>query len=220
MSTFSVQIPEAKAILKPIPPDQGAPYGLEYVFFAACAGELGPAPQGASANMLPAACYGPDKRVLGANDFVPGYTAIYVYADRSNANPIVANLLLDGSPIGSAAGPVPSPPRLARCAGSDANACLGHRLQVEIDRASAEIDPGAVSPDGRQLSEQLWVAFYTTRGDLGDELRLVNDAEQGWNDDNATEWHVPTTPGSVHLWGIVHDNRGGVSWTEGMVEVE
>jgi hypothetical protein len=66
----------------------------------------------------------------------------------------------------------------------------------------------------------VWVAFYTTAGEFKSELRLVNDAQKGWNEDNGTAWRAPMTPGPVRLWGIVHDNRGGVAWVEGEVIVE
>jgi hypothetical protein len=219
LSTHHADIPGADIILKPIPPARGPRYGLEYVFFAACAGRIGLAPAGASSNMLPIGCFGPGGEQLGPDDFVPGYTSIYVYADLLNANPIVSNLLLDGIPIGSPAGPTASRPHLPRCTSGKSVDCPAHTIKVDIDRASAEADPTAIS-NNRQLGEQVWVAFYTTAGEFKSEVRLVNDAEQGWNADNGTEWRVPTEPGPVRLWGIVHDNRGGVAWTEGEVIVE
>ena len=217
-STYATSIPQQ--ILKPIPPEQGAPYGLVFVFFAACAGQIRPIAPENNPNTLPVGCFGPDDQLLGPEDFVPGYTSIYVYGDRRNANPIVGNLLLDGGPIGSATGPAANPPRIARCTSSDSAGCPAHPIKVEIDPSSAEPDPGAVAVDGTQLREQLWVSFYATGGDFQSEVRLVNDARAGWNDDNGTGWRVPSTPGPVRLWGIVHDNRGGVAWTEGSVVVE
>jgi hypothetical protein len=217
VSTHHAFVPDG--ILRPIPPEQGSPYGLEYVFFAVCAGRIGFVPPAASPNTLPVGCFGPGGELLGPDEFVPGYTSIYAYADRRNANPIVSNLLLDGVPIGSATGPVATQLRIPHCTGGDSIDCPAHTIKVAIDPASAEEDPSS-TVDNRPLQEQLWVAFYTTAGEFKSELRLVNDAQKGWNEDNGTEWHVPTTPGPVHLWGVVHDNRGGVAWTEGEVIVE
>jgi len=218
-STHHADIPPADVILRPIPPEQGVPYGLEYVFFAVCAGRIGFVAPASSPNTLPVGCFGPSGDLLGPDDFVPGYTSIYAYADRRNTNPIVSNLLLDNAPIGSAAGPIATPPHVARCTASDSIDCPTHAIKVAIDPASAEVDPSATI-DNVPLGEQLWVAFYTTGGEFKSELRLVNDAQKGWNEDNGTEWRVPTTPGPVRLWGIVHDNRGGVAWVEGEVIVE
>jgi hypothetical protein len=219
VSTHRADIPPADVILKPIPPEQGSPYGLEFVFFAVCAGRIGLVPPGASPNTLPVGCYGPGGDLLGPDDFVPGYTSIYVYADRRNANPIVSSLLLDGAPIGSPTGPVATPPRIPHCTASDSIDCPAHAIKVAIDPSSAELDPSATIGN-KPLTEQVWVAFYTTAGEFKSEDRLVNDAQKGWNEDNGTEWHVPTTPGPVRLWGVVHDNRGGVAWAEGEVIVE
>jgi hypothetical protein len=219
VSTHHADIPPANVILKPIPPERGSPYGLEYVFFAACAGRIGFIPPAASPNTLPVGCFGPAGELLGPDEFVPGYTSIYVYADRRNANPIVSSLLLDGAPIGSSAGPAATPPRIPRCTSSDSIDCPAHTIKVAIDPASAEQDPSATIDTG-PLTEQMWVAFYVTAGDLKSELRLVNDSQKGWNEDNGTEWRAPATPGPARLWGVVHDNRGGVAWVEGEVVVE
>jgi hypothetical protein len=216
-STHQAIIPDT--ILKPLPPERGVPYGLEYVFFAACAGRFGVAAPGTNADTLPIGCYGPGGELLGTDDFVPGYTTIYAYADRRNANPIVSNLFFDDVPIGAAGGPTGSPPRIPHCTAGNSIDCPTHAIKVGIDRASAEIDPSG-TVDGRSLQEQLWVAFFTTAGEFKSELRLVNDSQQGWNEDNGTVWHVPSTPGPVRLWGVVHDNRGGVAWVEGEVTVE
>ena len=93
-------------------------------------------------------------------------------------------------------------------------------LQVDVDRSSAEDDLSATGPNGEILKEQIWVNFYSTRGDFTSALRLINDAVEGWNDDNATKFKVPAEAGPVHLWAVVHDNRGGVEWREAEIIVD
>src|SRR5262252_1786553 len=55
-------------------------YGLVYFLFTACAGFIGPHPQ-ATMNDLPVACFEDPERTkeLGPDDFVPGYSSLYVY---------------------------------------------------------------------------------------------------------------------------------------------
>jgi hypothetical protein len=219
-STHRAVIPPANVILKPIPPDRGPPYGLEYVFFGVCAGRIDYVPPTESPNTLPIGCYGSHGELLGPDDFVPGYTSLYVYADRRNANPIVGNLNFNGAPIGSMTGPVAPAPTVPHCTASDSIDCPAYPIKAEIDPASAEEDPATVKLDGEPIQEQIWVAYFATAGEFKDELRLVNDAQDGWNEDHGTVWHLPTTPGPVHLWAVVHDNRGGVAWAEGAVIVE
>jgi hypothetical protein len=94
---FSVTIPPDIISSRPPPPDPRLPpYGLSYVFFAACAGTipLEPAKSG-----FPVRCVDDAGHELGSNDFVAGYSAIYVYDDYGNTNPIVRTITLDGKPL-------------------------------------------------------------------------------------------------------------------------
>ena len=192
-----------------------APYGLSYVFFAACAGKLGAAaPDDQAANALPLACLDANGAPLGPDDFVPGFTALYAYETLTNANPIVTGLAFDGTLVPDDDA---SAPHVPRCATTD---CPTHGLHAGIDPASAEPDPGATTPDGTQLTEQVWVDYYATDGDIASAARLVNDATQGWNEEHGTDWTVPRDPGPVLLWAVVHDNRGGVAWLRRRVVVD
>jgi hypothetical protein len=76
--------------------DRSPPYGLEYVFFLICAGELKPAP---SDQQFPLACYSKSGTQLGADDFVVGYTAVYAYDEITNANPKVIGFSVDGKTV-------------------------------------------------------------------------------------------------------------------------
>jgi hypothetical protein len=57
--------------------------------------------------------------------------------------------------------------------------------------------------------EQLWTNYYVDRGSVGPEVKLVNDAVTGWNDEQFVEFRAPKDPGKVTIWAVVHDNRGG-----------
>jgi hypothetical protein len=191
-------------------------YGLRYVFFTACAGHLGAADPG-SANGLPIGCFDDMNQKLGPDDFVPGYSSLYVYDELRNANPVLnsPSLVID-----EAAKRVDGVPHVMRCTASDRSACPAFTVKADVSRESAERDPEAKDANGNPLLEQLWVAYYSTDGDFTNSLRLVNDATTGFNDDHGTKFRAPPTPGTVHLFGVVHDNRGGVVWALGKVIVD
>jgi hypothetical protein len=201
--TLSATIPSS--IIRPKFP---IAYGLKYIFFSACAGQLGldPSPDG-----FPLACFDDQMKKLGPDDFVPGYSAIYVYAELRNANPVV-----DADLVPS----LPADMHVARCTESDRGNCPTFDVKPMIDPASAEVDPLATDANGGKLKEQLWIAYLATGGDFTKDLRLVNDATTGWNDDYGTKFRAPATAGPVHLFGIVHDNRGGVAWAQKRIIVD
>jgi hypothetical protein len=199
------------------PPPSGAPYGLAFVLYTVCAGHLGPRAQ-ANANDLPLGCFDDNGQALGPDDFVPGYSTLYVYPDRRNDNPLVNDLLFNGHSTAGSTDLGDDDPSIARvplCPGADCEI----DFRVDVARSSAQIDTGSFGLNGEQLLEQLWVDFYSTRGEFTKPLRLINDATSGWNDDNATKFKVPAGPGPVRLWAVVHDNRGGVAWREGKILV-
>jgi hypothetical protein len=202
-ASHAVVVPaDPNAIITRKGQQSNADYGLIYVLFTACAGHLEPRPQ-ATANDLPLHCVDSAGTELSSDDFVPGYTALYVYANRRNQNPVIKDFVL-------------AQRRVPVCPKGDCP--LDIRVDVDRDK-SPEIDEGAVGAHGEQLHEQLWVDFYATRGDFEHDVRLINDATLGWNDDNGTQFKIPADPGPVHLWAVVHDNRGGVAWTEADIDV-
>ena len=143
--------------------------------------------------------------------FVPGYSSIYVYDDLRNANPIVDPDLVPS---------LPADMHIAHCTENDRGNCPTFDVKPVIDRASAEDDPLATDANGGKLKEQLWIAYLATGGDFTKDLRLVNDATTGWNDDYGTKFRAPATAGPVHRFGIVHDNRGGVAWAQKRIIVD
>lgn len=208
--TFELTIPADIVSSRPAPADGSPPYGLSYVFFTACSGRLGPPPAGEDMSGLPLGCYDKDDKPLGPDEFVPGYTSIYAYDELRNENPVIDGLLFDGHGDGEL--------RVPRCSGKG---CTKYTLKPLIDPRSAELDPIAeTAPDGSPIKEQLWVNFYATGGKFDHPVRLVNDAIKGWNDRNETSWEPPKEPGTVVLWAVVRDNRGGVDWRERRVVVE
>jgi len=83
---------------RPPPPEPGTtPYGLSYVFFAACAGQL----QLDMGAQVPFVCYeeldgmegfGAGDTRRDSRDFVIGYSAVFAYDTYRNQNPIVTGV--------------------------------------------------------------------------------------------------------------------------------
>ncbi|HMJ14084.1 MAG TPA: hypothetical protein VK524_21855, partial [Polyangiaceae bacterium] len=93
--TISVQMPPAEMLRRPENEDE-LPYALYMVFFAACAGDLDLSRENVSLTegRLPITCQR-DGRTLDADEFVVGYTSVYVYEDRLNTNPFIGAVQFD-----------------------------------------------------------------------------------------------------------------------------
>ena len=196
------------------------PYGLAYVLFIACAGTPRLVPNVAPGK-LPFGCFDADGRELGADDFVLGYTSMYVFGDRSNNNPVVDDFFLDSTSLAGSTSDESLVPHIPSCKESDRTKCPKYTLKPAINKDQTdELDPSARSPDNQPLREQAWVNYYITAGEMKSSVRLVNDATQGWNEKNEAEYTAPAEAGPVRVFAVVHDNRGGVAWVEGKIIVD
>lgn len=236
---FTFTIPDDIITSRPPPSDPKQPrYGLAYLFFAVCAGNLVPVEPTADAG-FPLRCLDEEGTPLGPEDFVAGYSQVYVFDEFTNANPIVG---------GFAFGEVERESGDAfTCVGDECMAEAWTRTDADLEDFDCEreperciatcpddgdviqcdefalrplIDPASVEPDsvsaaayGRNYEEQMWVNYYVTRGRLRSPIRLVNDATSGFNEDYGTKFYAPKEPGPVRLFAVVHDNRGGMSWS-------
>ena len=258
---FSFTLPDTIISDRPPPPDpRQPPYGLSYVFFAICAGQLDTQ---LDFTGLPIRCLDSNGNPLGSTDFVAGYTAIYVYDDFRNGNPIVRGLSIDGKPLLDGC---VDPASAAAANGDELGALLGRagettrqsqglsvcdsaalvdpadapdctapdapclsapvdgshlvlpvKIRPEVYRASIEPDAISKQAYGRDYEEQMWINYYTTGGTLRTDVRLLNDATTGLNDEFHTQYWPTLEPGPVTLWAVVHDNRGGVGWARGTI---
>ncbi|MEO6601967.1 MAG: hypothetical protein ABIQ16_18960, partial [Polyangiaceae bacterium] len=102
------------------------------------------------------------------------------------------------------------------CADDGDPKCPGYTLNPIVDKNDPKNqDQDGVSAKllGRQVGEQMWINYYTEAGGFKSPVRLLNDATTGWNDKFSTEFYAPKDPGPFRVWALVHDNRGGVSWS-------
>lgn len=94
----------------------------------------------------------------------------------------------------------------------NSDSCEGVEAGPIVDPASAETDSAASALRANTLEEQMWVNYYVSHGEVSEEVRLLNDAAQGWNPDAGTKYKASKEPGVAYLWSVAHDNRGGVDW--------
>jgi hypothetical protein len=239
---FSVSIPDDIVSSRAERGGGNTPYGLSYAFFAVCGGELGPASDPSSGFPL-GCYDKDTKALLGPDDFVVGYTPIYSYEKLENANPIItggtwqgkASMDIPCTPCiedcGDASCEVACqstcPPtqicgagshlcitRVAHCGSRNVIDCDTYDFKPTVDPASAEIDETANAfEDGKQPQETLWVSYFANQGTLIQDMKLINDAQEGWNEDYKMVWTAPNAAaGESRIWGVVHDNRGGTNW--------
>jgi hypothetical protein len=214
------------------PPPTGPHYGIAYVFFAVCAGQLAPAPLtapgGGEVPDFPLQCLDAAGNKLGSESFVIGYTQIYAFADgRTNLNPPILDMVLDEVSISedlAAPTVVDRCPvseqdrRVTSCASTPTDDCRKYSLRAVVDDI-AEVDPDALDAEGNVLREVVWVSYYTDGGELTPSLSLVSDAIQGYQEDHDTEWTPPSEPGTYSVWAVLRDQRGGSSVVRRSVEV-
>lgn len=233
---FSFRTPQTAISGRPPPsdPDQER-YGLNYVFFAACAGQLRIAVQDGA---FPIACFDDDGNELGARDFVAGYTAIYSYEDFSNTNPKILGLDIEEIKvpserlcIGADCGELPPDPErkcnpedpvVKRCEDPDAldNKCETLKLHLSVDPKSVDVDESLSVRQNSDVEEQMWANFHTDRGKFTYDVALVNDLNVGFNKNPDTEYIAPDVAGPAQIWAVVRDSRAGVQWVRTQVCVK
>jgi hypothetical protein len=237
-ATLTFQIPQ-NIVESASPPAPGQPvFGQTFAFFAVCAGQfdvdLEPE-EGA----LPLICRDDAGVELGPEGFVAGYTTLYTFAEGfSNANPVVEGFEISGEAVSdactdSAEGAcIPSPDtavpeidcgaephRCIRACEDDGDAsCPEIAIRPVLSEAkNAERDDVSITYFNRDVGEQMWINYYADRGGVKSDVRLLNDATVGWNDDYGTKFFAPKEPGQVTIWAVAHDNRGGVGWARARV---
>jgi hypothetical protein len=213
------------------PAEQGTPvpYGLAILFNVACAGHLQLVPidpSNQNPQAVPLGCFDSSGNQLGPDDWVLGFTRIYAYDKVRNADPVISYVDVAGKHLPVT--PQPGAPQVytAPACSSDTG-CLsmpvctgsGSDCQVQmgpvVPASSWEVNPEQTDVHGNPVHEELWVDFYATFGNLGDDARLLYDPVTGSVGDPTrtdTTFQGPSTAGTGNIWMIVHDNRGGVAW--------
>jgi hypothetical protein len=184
-----------------------APYGLVILFNIACTGRvkvtaIDPA---AGPQQVPIGCFDDAGAALGPDQYVIGFTRVYVYDARTDLNPRINGILFNGVETQAAdagnANPPPVSVTVPACHGS----CSGIPLDMDVPVSS-----------WTGQSKSIWVDYYASPGGLSDEARLLYDENAGALSDakNRVTFTPPDDPGTATLWAVVHDTNGGVTWLQ------
>lgn len=200
--TFSFTMPE-DAIQ---PRDGTDPYGIAIVFNMLCAGRviLAERDPNGGPQQVPLQCVDEEGQKLPPNDYVIGISRVYSYATRTNANPVIEKVTLDGADVDPAVGLV-----MDRCVANKRAECPERKIDVRVAESSWEPNPveGAAG-----LCEQVWVDYYSDQGDFDNDARLLFDTTKGRVSESEVVFRAPYDPVDGTVWAVVHDNRGGSSW--------
>jgi hypothetical protein len=199
--TFSFQMPPDA-----IQPRAGSPpYGLAIVFNIACAGQVRLAQRsGDNPQQVPIQCTDEQGNLLTPSDYVIGINRVYSYADRTNTDPVVEKVTLDGLDVDPKVGIV-----VDHCVADKRANCPARKIDVKVSDSSWEPNPSE-GDDG--LHEQIWATYYSDIGDLQDAARLLFDTRADRVTDSDDQYRAPYTPGDGTLWVVVHDNRAGAAF--------
>ena len=215
----TVTIPQDALANVVLRPGQRERFATAYVFMVACAGHVERVPRrgGLGPNAIPVACFDESGRELGPEDFVFGYTRVFVFEQRRNAIPSLDGVTFQGKPVDPAAGIV-----TGRCVAEDPNGdCKSTvKLDVVFSDAAAEVDPDNVDEDGKVGRETLYVDWFTSVGKFTTDRKILFDGQLGRTPKSAIELSPPRDPAKGTIWAVLHDNRGGTSWLELPIEIE
>ncbi len=151
-------------------PGAPAPYGLIIVFNIACAGQVWTKAIDPTAGpqQVPIGCFDDQGNALGPDQYVIGFTRVYVYETKTNANPVIDGFFFNGGekPVGDAGGGIPSPisVQMPACSGDN---CNGVPIDMDVPQSSWAPNP-----------KMIWVDYYAT-GNLGASARLLYDQVAG-----------------------------------------
>jgi hypothetical protein len=232
-STFTAKVLPDTVSSRAVAPGVVHPYGVQMVFFAACAGELRRLTVNPPA--FPLGCFAPDTGAeLGRDDFDFGFYPLYVYDEVENSNPELSAVRFQGLESGPSCSPeAPCPegshcgssgsclPIVPRCTATDRDDCPSHLLSIEVAKSSAELAITAQVPPEEASTESLWATYHASAGSWEQDARMVNDPGSGWGDKLDGKWRANVPESSeVRLWVVVRDNRNGVTWQSREVWVE
>jgi hypothetical protein len=184
---------------------------------------------------VPIGCFDSHHNQLGPDDWVFGFTRVYAYDKLQNQNPVISYVDVGGTklevtPQAGAPQTYTTPAcnsttgclSMPKCASSDGSKCQV-KIGPVVPSSSWEVNPEETDVHGNPLHEEIWVDFYATFGDLGDEARLLYDSTTGLIGPPSTTdslFQAPSTAGTGTIWMVVHDNRGGASWVTIPVLIE
>ena len=120
-------------------------------------------------------------------------------------DPGAVTVVQAGAPLTLRASWPACPDPAADCGGSESYVALDPATRVFVDHR-----------------EELVVSWFATAGQFATAKTGRSEAEAlaGAPDDTDNIWIAPPTPRDVHLWLVLRDDRGGVTWSSHHLQVE
>ncbi|HYP78502.1 MAG TPA: hypothetical protein VER12_21165 [Polyangiaceae bacterium] len=206
LSSFSYTVPaDALDSL----PEAAKASALVGILSIACPGNLS---FEQSSNELPFACKDSGTgRVLALDEYVVGLKRIQVRSTDRNQNPQIEQVTFDGQEW-----PETEVKTVIACDTdkNDYSVCAEntkHKLGARPTPASIE---SGQTEFGVGFTEQVIIEYYATEGVFENEIKIAAEPETGWAARKAASGQDLT------LWMVVHDDRGGATWTERHVHVQ
>ncbi len=145
-------------------------------------------------------------------DVAGQYAANYV----PNNNPQLADLVLDpagvATPLFSAGQTTPPAPGAVGA---------GHAVTLQgdwsQDSAESFLVWDVVSLSLVMQQESLRLSWFATAGEFEHDATGRSATETETFTQNV--WTAPATPGRVHLWSVLRDDRGGIDFAEAAIDV-
>ncbi len=202
--TFSFRMPD-----NAVQPRQGTtPYGLAIVFNIACAGQvrLAEVDPARGPQQVPIQCTDPEGTPLEPKDYVISINRVYSYTDRTNTNPVIEKITLDGVDVDPQKGIT-----LDKCVASRRSECKEWKIDIKVSDGSWEENPSEMV-SGQALREQIWATYYSDLGDMDNVARLLFDTRRGRVSESDVVYRAPYDPAEGTIWAVVHDNRAGAAF--------
>jgi hypothetical protein len=200
-------------------PGQKVRNASAYVFMMACPGHVERVPKrgGLGPNQLPVGCVNSRGERLPDDQFVFGYTRVFVFEERRNAIPNLEGATFEGKPIDPAVGI-----RTTRCSTPGDNDQCEQKVKLDVvwNDAAAEIDPDNIDENGNVGRETIYVDWFASVGRFAGDRKILFDGNRGRTPKSEMDFNPPAGPVKGTVWAVLHDNRGGTSWLEFPLEIK
>jgi hypothetical protein len=150
-------------------------------------------------------------RVFGLDEYVVGLKRIQVRAADRNQNPQIEQVSFDGKEW-----PEAEVKQVIACDtdNNEYEPCAENTKHAITLRPTADSVESGRTEFGVDFSEQVVIQYFATEGIFEHEVKIAAEPETHWAARKAASGKDLT------LWMVVHDNRGGATWTERHVHVQ
>jgi hypothetical protein len=155
--------------------------------------------------------YQPIRAAVPSIDLAFGFTRIS--CDLANAPGDVAQQYLETYVANT--NPTLEAPVVASSVAVNSDVTLSIGWPADAVESYVYFDPDSETLITRRESMRL--SWFATAGSLAVDASAVDEADTSTS--VSTTWHTPTQPGTVFLWFVLRDSRGGIATTTVIVDI-